>query len=677
MGKARTTYWLRLRGSYPVQLHRAIDRKVCRIYQAGAFGRLLACLIVRFYPRISQVFETTMADIEKLGRYDIVRVLGKGAMGVVYEGLDPNLDRQVAIKTIRVQSLSPDAATEYEGRFRTEARSAARLHHPNIVSVFDSGQDGDTAYLVMEFIQGEDLKHHLENGARFSVRSAIVMVHDLLMALDHAHRQNVVHRDVKPANMLIELSGRVKLTDFGVARIQEPDETNLTQVGGAVGTPKYMSPEQAKGLRGDSRADVFSAGVVLYELLTGVLPFDGENQFVVIHQIVGHTPAPPSTLNPDVPAAMDEVIARAMAKNPDERYATAREFGLALRVVAQHIGATSGDQSTDVAGELGQILAKRVPIAPPAALRDGSSTGIFGPGPDVALVTTVNHEEELGNWNKIKDSTVPKDFLDYLARFPAGIYARRAQQRLDQLALDNTNSRAKTQPQFRPNPDEVDLDSTMGPFAATQFPSAEPAVSARRHPAWLAMAVGAAVFGVFALILLVRLLLQPGEAMLPDAAPPLVVTTPNALPAPPIIEEKESDSVPLESSTKAAATKPAVVASAPVGKASKSVDAATTALASASNATKPKASAPSAPAAATMVQVTPVAPREPVPAPVSHSNGAGPSAAGQVCSDKVFIFRIACVAEQCKTDRFRQTGECIRFREMEKKREEGANNQQR
>ena len=173
-----------------------------------------------------------MDDIEKLGRYNIIRLLGKGAMGVVYEGRDPNLDRAVAIKTIRVQNLSPEAAAEYEGRFRTEARSAARLHHPNIVSVFDSGQDGDIAYLVMELIEGEDLKQHLENGARFSVRSSIVMVHELLMALDHAHRQNVVHRDIKPANMLMEVTGRIKLTDFGVARIQEPDETNLTQMGG-------------------------------------------------------------------------------------------------------------------------------------------------------------------------------------------------------------------------------------------------------------------------------------------------------------------------------------------------------------------------------------------------------------------------------------------------------------
>lgn len=623
-----------------------------------------------------------MADIEKLGRYDIVRVLGKGAMGVVYEGRDPNLDRQVAIKTIRVQSLSAEAASEYEVRFRTEARSAARLHHPNIVSVFDSGQDGDTAYLVMEFIQGEDLKHHLENGARFSVRSSIVMVHDLLMALDHAHRQNVVHRDVKPANMLIELSGRVKLTDFGVARIQEPDETHLTQVGGAVGTPKYMSPEQAKGLRGDSRSDVFSAGVVLYELLTGILPFDGENQFVVIHQIVGHTPAPPSTLNADVPAAMDEVMARAMAKNPDERYATAREFGLALRVVAQKMGASSGDQNADVAAELGQILANRTPIAPPAALRDGSSTGIFGPGPDVSMVTTVNHEEELGNWNKIKDSTVSQNFLDYLARYPAGIYARRAQQRLDQLALDNTSSRAKTVPQFRPPPmDEPDLDSTMGPFAATQPAPARPAEApvVQKRAKGPLLAIAAAVCALLVLAVVLRPTSPPGEETLSIDVPPVVTAAPGALPAPPIIEEKESDSVPVQvpAAQTAAASKPSAGASAPAAKPSRPATAASAALASASGPAKTKASAPSSPVVQAPPVVAPAAPREPAPAPAAQGNNIGPSAAGQVCSDKVFIFRIACIAEQCRTDRFRQTGECIRFREMEKKREEGAAIQQR
>ena len=631
-----------------------------------------------------------MADIEKLGRYDIVRVLGKGAMGVVYEGRDPNLDRQVAIKTIRVQSLSAEAASEYEVRFRTEARSAARLHHPNIVSVFDSGQDGDTAYLVMEFIQGEDLKHHLENGARFSVRSSIVMVHDLLMALDHAHRQNVVHRDVKPANMLIELSGRVKLTDFGVARIQEPDETHLTQVGGAVGTPKYMSPEQAKGLRGDSRSDVFSAGVVLYELLTGILPFDGENQFVVIHQIVGHEPTKPSMLNPDVPAAMDEVMARAMAKNPDERYATAREFGLALRVVAQHMGASSGDQNADVAAELGKIIANRAPVAPPAALRDGSSTGIFGPGPDVSMVTTVNHEEELGIWNKIKDSTVSQNFLDYLARYPAGIYARRAQQRLDMLALDNTSSRAKTLPQFRPQTDEPDLDSTMGPFAATQpAPTPAPARAEARAVAAAVqqqrskgslVAIAATVSALLVLMVVLWAMLQTGSETMPTETPPVVAAAPGALPSPPIIEEKESDSVPVQMpNPQAAESRPSAGASVPVTKSSRPATVASAALVSASGPARARASAPSTPVVQAPPAATPAAPREPAPIPTTaaHGNNIGPSAAGQVCSDKVFIFRIACIAEQCRTDRFRQTGECIRFKEMERKREEGAAIQQR
>ena len=650
-----------------------------------------------------------MVDIEKLGRYDVVRVLGKGAMGVVYEGRDPNLDRQVAIKTIRVQSLSAEAAQEYDGRFRTEARSAARLHHPNIVSVFDSGQDGDTAYLVMEFIEGQDLKHHLESGARFSVRSSIVMVHDLLMALDHAHRQNVVHRDIKPANMLIELSGRVKLTDFGVARIQEPDETHLTQVGGAVGTPKYMSPEQAKGLRGDSRSDVFSAGVVLYELLTGVLPFDGENQFAVIHKIVGHDPAPPSTLNPEVPPAMDEVMARAMAKNPDERYATAREFGLALRVVAQHMGAASGNPNADVAAELSQMMANRAPIASPAALRDGSSTGIFGPAVDVSLVTTVNHEEELGVWHGIKDSTVSQNFLNYLQRFPAGIYARRAQQRLEQLALDNTGTRARTEPQFRPNPDEIDLDSTMGPFVAmmpaqdlpakTPTPpapvakpkakpdakmEAEPESAAQQAPArkmWPILALA----GVVCTLLVLGAVFRPTTPAVPQTLPtspaPVATDVQKTSPAP-MIEESASDSVevPAIKSATPASKSAAGPASAPLVKASKPAAAASSAVASAPKPARSKASAPAGPDTQTATPTapsTPVAPREAAPAAASHSNGAGPSAAGQICADKVFIFRIACVAEQCKTDRFRQTSECLRFKEMEKKREEGANNQQR
>ena len=264
-------------------------------------------------------------SLNKLGRYDIIRVLGKGAMGLVYEARDPNLDRRVAIKTIKVENLSEEAAAEYEARFRTEARSAARLQHPNIVSVYDSDRHGDMAYLVMEFIQGEDLKQHLDGGKRYSLAQSLAMVADVLAALDYAHRQNIVHRDVKPANLLIEANGRVKLTDFGVARIQDSGEDTRTQ-GTMVGTLKYMSPEQVQGVPIDSRADLFAVGVVLYQLLTGKRPFDGDTDFAIIQQIVGHTPAAPSTFSSSLPASIDAVVARALVKKREHRYASAQEF---------------------------------------------------------------------------------------------------------------------------------------------------------------------------------------------------------------------------------------------------------------------------------------------------------------------------------------------------------------
>ena len=155
-------------------------------------------------------------SLKKLGRYDLIRVLGKGAMGLVYEGRDPNLDRRVAIKTIKVENLSDEAAAEYEVRFRTEARSAARLQHPNIVSVYDSDRDGDIAFLVMEFVQGDDLKHHLDKGEVYTLAQTLGIMADLLSALDYAHQQKIVHRDIKPANLLMQASGRIKLADFGV-----------------------------------------------------------------------------------------------------------------------------------------------------------------------------------------------------------------------------------------------------------------------------------------------------------------------------------------------------------------------------------------------------------------------------------------------------------------------------
>ena len=278
-------------------------------------------------------------ETTKLGRYDIVRVLGAGAMGVVYEATDPNLKRRVAIKTVRVGNLSRADAAEYEARFRTEAYSAARLQHPNIVSVYDCDRYDNIAYLVMEFVQGQDLKHYLDSGNRYSLHESVSIMCDLLAALEYAHEHKIVHRDIKPANLLIEPNGRVKLADFGVARIQDSGEATRTQ-GGVVGTLKYMAPEQIEGRPVDSRSDMFAAGIVLYQLLTECRPFDGDSYFAIVNQITNLNPPPPSSISPELPVELDAVIAKAMAKDKNQRYQTAHDFAFALRTAARQADPT-------------------------------------------------------------------------------------------------------------------------------------------------------------------------------------------------------------------------------------------------------------------------------------------------------------------------------------------------
>ncbi len=361
-------------------------------------------------------------SLRKLGRYDLVRVLGKGAMGIVYEGRDPNLDRHVAIKTVKVENLSEEAAAEYEARFRTEARSAARLQHPNIVSVYDSDRDGDIAFLVMEYIQGDDLKHHLDKGVRYSLEQSLKMIRDLLSALDYAHRQGIVHRDIKPANLLIEPGGRVKLTDFGVARMQDSGDATRTQ-GTMVGTLKYMSPEQVQGQKIDARADLFSVGVVLYQLLTDKRPFDGENDFSIIHQIIGHTPPPPSSFNARLPPAIDAVVARALAKNRDDRFASARDFAAALQSAMRRVEDATVVPPADPSRKSGFGVSTH-----------GGSRSLAGASIPTTSGSTVTQEVELVYWKDIKDSGDPEELQDFLSKFPAGIYADLARRRLRKLA---------------------------------------------------------------------------------------------------------------------------------------------------------------------------------------------------------------------------------------------------
>ncbi len=365
-------------------------------------------------------------SLKKLGRYELVRVLGKGAMGLVYEGRDPNLERRVAIKTIKVENLSSEEAAEYEIRFRTEARSAARLQHPNIVSVYDSDRDGDIAYLVMEFIQGEDLKHHLDQGRQYTLQEATSIMGDLLSALDYAHRQHIVHRDIKPANLLIEADGRIKLTDFGVARIQDSGEATRTK-GTMVGTLKYMSPEQLHGLPIDARSDLFSAGVVLYQLLTGTRPFDGTGDYEIIQKIVSQEAPQPSSINPQLPPAIDQLVARALEKSRDDRYPTAQEFNAALRTAAASVTdpTITPPKSPPRPAESSTWTSTVIKGESLVNTRSGSLSGLPS--------STVTQEVELLYWKEIKDSVEIDEFQDYLLKFPSGIYADLARRRIKRL----------------------------------------------------------------------------------------------------------------------------------------------------------------------------------------------------------------------------------------------------
>jgi hypothetical protein len=277
---------------------------------------------------------------ERLGRYRITRVLGKGAMGLVYAAHDPVLDRQVAIKTILHPALQetgpvPDASS----RFVREAQAIARLTHPHVVTVFDFGEEDGIAYIVMELLQGRELKRCFDAGESFEPATAVRIMAELLDALEYAHRNGVVHRDVKPANVMLDAAGRVKLADFGVARLADAGG-DRTVAGTMVGTPNYMSPEQVQGLPVGSRADIFAAGILLYQFLTRRLPFPGPGPWAVQKQIVGDDPPPPSLVNPALGPYFDAVVARALAKNPAGRFGTAAEFAAELkRALLAHGGA--------------------------------------------------------------------------------------------------------------------------------------------------------------------------------------------------------------------------------------------------------------------------------------------------------------------------------------------------
>ncbi len=298
-----------------------------------------------------------MPGITQLGKYLIRRELGKGAMGVVYEGFDPVIERTVAIKTILPQQLGTAEVADVLARFKREAQAAGRLNHPGIVAVYDYGeveaQDDSTlvagaalaaierprvAFIAMEFVKGRELRDYFEANERFALPEVARLMGEILAALGHAHSHGVVHRDMKPANLIVLDDGRVKIADFGIARVEKSE---LTQAGTVMGTPAYMSPEQFMGQTVDGRSDLFSCGVILYQFLTGEKPFTGNNT-TIMYKVLREEPLAPSMLNLALPGALDAVVKKAISKSPEQRFQSAAEFAAAIQAA---VAGSTGEQT--------------------------------------------------------------------------------------------------------------------------------------------------------------------------------------------------------------------------------------------------------------------------------------------------------------------------------------------
>jgi len=278
------------------------------------------------------------ARLGKLGRYEVLNELGKGAMGVVYLAKDPVIGRMVAIKTIRTSQTGDDdsESREFRERFVREAQTAGILSHPNIVTIHDIGEDSEsrTSFIAMEYIEGRNLKSLLTDKKKFNWDEIADLIAQISEALDYAHRKGIIHRDIKPANIILTTDGKIKITDFGIAKIAS---SNLTTTGQFLGTPNYMSPEQVSGAPVDGRSDIFSLGVVLYELLTNRKPFLGDNLTAISYKIVHEDFTPPAELSTEVPPEFNAIVARAMAKDPWNRYQRGKDLALALYQLKAHL----------------------------------------------------------------------------------------------------------------------------------------------------------------------------------------------------------------------------------------------------------------------------------------------------------------------------------------------------
>jgi serine/threonine-protein kinase len=309
-----------------------------------------------------------MKHPEQLGKYPITGVIGEGAMGVVYKAFDPIIQRPVAIKTIRKHLVGEDlSGSSTAERFRNEAQAVGRMSHPNIVPIYEYGEDDDTAFIAMEYVEGRTLSKILAATPRLPEVDILKLMDQLLDALDCAHRHGVWHRDIKPANLMVTATGQLKVTDFGIARIESQV---LTQITSTIGTPGYMAPEQYLGENVDHRVDVFAAGVLLYGMLVGQAPFRGSPE-TAMYKVLNDEPTPPSRIDiAPRPEFYDSIVARAMAKKPQGRFASAALFRQAL--AKRVLPATDDESETTVILAPPRAASSTDPHAPTMPLSAGS-----------------------------------------------------------------------------------------------------------------------------------------------------------------------------------------------------------------------------------------------------------------------------------------------------------------
>jgi serine/threonine-protein kinase len=379
-----------------------------------------------------------MTHPQQIGKYTIRRTLGQGAMGMVYEGFDPVIERKVAIKTILAEHLADGGASAI-ARFKREAQAGGRLQHPSIVAVHEYGEDLNFAYIVMEYVEGVELRKLMRERGRFDLSDSMEVLRQLLTALDYSHEHGVVHRDIKPANVMVLQGLKIKVMDFGIARIQS---SSMTQVGTVLGTPTHMAPEQLMGDTADGRTDLWAAGVIFYELLTGRSPFAADSPAAVMHRVMQGDPMPPSRLSPGVPPVLDQVLSKALTKNADLRFQSAREFtdALAEAVVAMSadptISLSVGGASQTVVGASKPVWQQQTVVDParpidPAimlalpvptwAAIESSLRELIGPMARHVMRSTASHVHSIAEFysalaDKIPDARQREEFRARLTR---------------------------------------------------------------------------------------------------------------------------------------------------------------------------------------------------------------------------------------------------------------------